>query len=177
MKKTIFILIIGISSQIKGQIDSSLLKLIEETNYYFEEHQTYRPGFEMISLKKHQLTYGIIKEDGFDFDEGYSLGKDSLESLLFVDYFSMKISENLENILNHPSALGLDFLDFLNSDYCNSWLSPDGNFAQISYSSNTGGSYHSAETYLIYKTHKDSLSFSFLANNDSQGGNSNFKNF
>lgn len=160
-----------------AQIDTELLKLIKETNFYFKEHQRFHPDFGMISLDEVNLSLDPLEDLRTHLKE-YKLSiKDSVESLLFVEYYSMKIRKNIGLILRHPAALELNFLDYFDKEYCLTWVSEDGKFAQISYDANNGGTYHMQETSLIYKLDNDSLIFAHLSEINSRSAKNVFSNF
>lgn len=177
MKLKILILTIVASFSVNGQIDTSLLRLVKQTNTYFQEHINIHPDFGLVSLEKHHLTFTELFKTGIISQAAVSKNKDSVHSIFIVEYYAFRIKENIDKIFNHPAAIKLDFLSYFDAEYSNSWVSEDGKFAQISYYSNNGGTYQMQETYLIYKTHKDSLSFAHLNKINGTGVKSKFENF
>lgn len=177
MKFKYFIFSIAASFSLNAQIDSSLIEMITETNFFFKEHQKTHPDFGLVSLEKHHLTLNKLAEMGIKVEGEISTNSDSIHSLLVVEYYALKIDENITKILNHPEALPMDFLDYFDQEYSHSWLSGDGKFGQISYYSNNGGTYRVQETFLFYKPSPSQLIFSHLNNILVRGNGHPFEQF
>lgn len=138
-----------------GQLDSGVFKAAMAANEAVEIQNSINPFNDMIALDQYQLNDTLFNYWGNDAEGIISKDRDSVHSLLLIDYYNSLIDKNLRSLFENPQAAIMDFKHLLNK--FDVVVSDDGKLTGISYFSNSGGSYQSYEGYMLYKRSADSL--------------------